>query len=415
MDRLNTALRASTERNEEGALLFIDLDNFKDLNDSRGHDVGDRLLERVANRLVTCVRAGDTVARLGGDEFVVMLENLGDKTADAKTAAKRVADKVLDILNVPYQLDDHEHHSTPSIGIAMLSGYVESVDELLKRADLAMYEAKAAGRNTMRFFHPEMLQAVVARAALEADLRQSMQRNEMVLYFQPVVDHAGQLKGGEALIRWFHPERGIVTPAEFIPLAEQTGLIIPLGSWVLRRACQQLVAWAAEPRTRQLTVAVNVSARQFRHPEFVMQVIDELGHSGADPHLLKIELTESLLLSDVEDIIAKMEELKEIGVGFSLDDFGTGYSSLSYLKRLPLDQVKIDQSFVQDVLTNPNDAAIVRTILALAHSLDLAVVAEGVENEGQLEFLRSHGCNLFQGFLFGKPEVVELMIQRFHD
>ncbi|WP_198972949.1 putative bifunctional diguanylate cyclase/phosphodiesterase [Xylophilus sp. ASV27] len=410
LDRLSAALAQCRVRQQRGALLFIDLDNFKDLNDTMGHDVGDSLLERVANRLVTCVKGGDTVARLGGDEFVVMLEGLEGDEASATAQARLVGERILTLLNNPYQLEGYQHHSTPSLGVALFDGAVESVDDLLKRADLAMYQAKAAGRNTLCFFHPDMQKAVSARSELEADLRHAIDRRELLLYYQPVVDHERRLSGVEALVRWHHPRRGMVTPGEFIPLAEQTGLILPLGYWVLATACEQLVRWQAQPETASLSIAVNVSARQFRQMDFVQRVLDALNRTGARGDRLKIELTETLLLNDVEDIIAKMTALQAHGVGFSLDDFGTGYSSLSYLKRLPLDTLKIDQSFVRDVLTDPNDAAIVRTILALAESLDLAVVAEGVETQGQLDFLMRNGCRAFQGYLFGRPAPVQVML-----
>jgi EAL domain-containing protein (putative c-di-GMP-specific phosphodiesterase class I) len=287
---------------------------------------------------------------------------------------------------------------------------LHTLDELLKRADLAMYQSKAAGRNTLRFFDPDMQAAATARAAMEKDLRVALENDAFVLYYQPVVNVHSLVTGVEALVRWMHPLRGIVSPAEFIPVAEQTGLILDLGQWVLRVACTQLVAWSADPSTEVLTMAVNVSARQFRHPDFCNQILGLLQFSGANPHRLKIELTESLLLSDIEDAVRKMGELRDIGVGFSLDDFGTGYSSLSYLKRLPLDQLKIDQSFVRDVLLDPNDAAIARTILNLAQSLDLGVVAEGVETEGQRQFLLDNGCKSFQGYLFGRPVPVEQLV-----
>ena len=410
LDRLVTALGVCRSQSQHGALLFIDLDNFKDLNDTMGHDVGDSLLERVANRIVTCAQPGDTVARRGGDEFVVMLEGLPAGEQEAIEQVRKVAEHVLEVLNHPYLLEGYQHHSTPSLGIALFDGDVQSVDDLLKRADLAMYQAKAAGRNTLCFFHPDMQQAVSARSALEADLRHAIPHEEMVLFFQPVMDHENRLMGAEVLLRWRHPTRGMVSPGEFIPLAEQTGLILPIGHWVLETACRQLVAWAGDPATRDLSLAVNVSARQFRQIDFVESVLGVLERTGARPDRLKIELTESLLLNDVEDIILRMASLKAHGVGFSLDDFGTGYSSLSYLKRLPLDQLKIDQSFVRDVLTDPNDAAIVRTILALAESLDLQVVAEGVETQGQLDFLRHNGCRAFQGYFFGRPApVVQMM------
>ncbi len=401
--RLAQALAASHRSGQHGALLFIDLDNFKDLNDTLGHAMGDALLRIVAQRLTACMREGDTVARFGGDEFVVMIENLSDSLAESTPLADATARKIMATLNQPYDLEGTQHHSTPSLGVTVFNGHRQSVDELLKRADMAMYQAKAAGRNVVRFFDPEMQAAVAARSALEADLRRGLQREELRLYYQPIVDIASRLTGVEALLRWQHPRRGLVPPVEFIPLAERTGLILPLGQWVLESACRQLALWAAVPETAPLKISVNVSARQFRQPEFVAQVLGVLQRTGASPHRLKIELTESMLLNDVEDVIDKMTQLQARGVGFSLDDFGTGYSSLSYLKRLPLDQLKIDKSFVRDVLTDPNDAAIARTILTLAHSLDLTVVAEGVENEGQRDFLARNGCREFQGYLFGKP------------
>ena len=410
IDRLNQSLTSSVRSHRHGALLFIDLDNFKDLNDTLGHDVGDQLLQQVANRLVTCLREGDTAGRFGGDEFVVMLEGLSDLPSDAASQAELVAEKILGRLNMPYDLLGKQHSSTPSIGITLFSGNQLGTEELFKRADVAMYQAKSAGRNTLRFYDPQMQAAVMTRAALDADLRQGIQRQELLLHYQPVVDTAGRVSGLEALLRWQHPSRGLVSPDEFITLAEQTGLILPIGLWVLQAACKQLVAWSKRPHTRALTLAVNVSARQFRQPDFVAQVMATLDDTGANPQHLKLELTESVLLSDVEDAIRKMSTLRGRGVRFALDDFGTGYSSLSYLKRLPLDQLKIDQSFVRDVLTDPNDAAIVRTILALAHSMDLTAVAEGVETEGQRQFLLSNGCTVFQGYLFGRPVPSEQLL-----
>jgi len=410
MDRLSHAQVTSARSKRYGALLFIDLDNFKDLNDTLGHDVGDLLLEQVALRLVSCLREGDTAARFGGDEFVVMLEDLNESDADAASQAELVAEKIINRLNAPYELVGRQHNSSPSIGITLFCGSSLGVDELLKRADVAMYQAKAAGRNTMRFFDPGMQAAVLARAALDADLRLGLQRDELLLHYQPVVDGYNKIVGYEALLRWRHPGRGMVLPGEFIGLAEQTGLILPIGQWVLRSACRQLVAWAEQPATRKLSLAVNVSARQFRQADFVTQVQAVLDETGVDPQYLKLELTESVLISDVEDAIRKMGALRERGVRFALDDFGTGYSSLSYLKRLPLDQLKIDQSFVRDVLTDPNDAAIVRTILALAQSMDLQAVAEGVETEGQRQFLLDNGCTVFQGYLFGRPGLLGLPV-----
>ena len=403
LDRLSHALVATARNHQQAALLFIDLDNFKDLNDTLGHDLGDKLLEKVANRLVTCVRQGDTVARFGGDEFAVMLEELSPDVGSAIKQVKVVGEKILAAMNRPFDLFGKEHYSTPSIGIAVFSGQQQSMDEVLKRADLAMYQAKAAGRNTLRFFDPALQAAVADRVALEADLRYGLEHGQLVLFYQPIVDEQGVVTGVEALSRWEHPQRGMVAPANFIPMAEETGLILPLGRWVLQTACSQLVVWGGDPLTQHVSVAVNVSAREFRQPEFATQVVETLRKTGANPKRLQLELTESLLLSDVQDAIRKMEQLKALGVRFSLDDFGTGYSSLSYLKRLPLDHLKIDQSFVRDVLTDPNDAAIARTVVGLAQSLGLSVVAEGVETEGQRDFLLASGCKAFQGYLFGQP------------
>jgi EAL domain-containing protein (putative c-di-GMP-specific phosphodiesterase class I) len=289
------------------------------------------------------------------------------------------------------------------MGVTLFVGHQSSIDDLMKYADLAMYEAKKAGRNTLRFFDPEMQATISARAALEKDLREGLSARQFMLYYQPQVGAAGNITGTEALIRWQHPQRGVVSPATFIPLAEETGLILPLGAWVLETACQQLVAWATNPACAHLSIAVNVSARQFRQPDFVEQVLAVIDRCGANPHQLKLELTESLLLDDVEEMIAKMSALKTRGIGFSLDDFGTGYSSLSYLKRLPLDQLKIDQSFVRDLLTDPNDVAIAHTIVALAQSLGLSVIAEGVETEAQQDCLAVQGCLAYQGYLFSRP------------
>ncbi len=407
LDRLQRLVLSSQRTQQHGALLFIDLDNFKDLNDTLGHDMGDQLLTQVAARLTASVRECDTVARFGGDEFVVLLDGLDTQLPQARAQADAVALKLLISLNQPFELAGQQHYSTPSIGLTLFGQERQSVDELLKHADLAMYEAKAAGRNTHRFFDPGMQQALHARSSLEADLRQALARGDLFAHYQPVVDYQGHVKGAEALARWSHPERGPISPAQFIPLAEQTGLILPLGRHILRTACEQLVRWAGKQETAHLSMAVNVSARQFRHSGFMAEVLQTLKETGANPRRLKLELTESLLLGDIEDTIARMVQLKREGVGFALDDFGTGYSSLGYLKRLPLDQVKIDRSFVRDVLSDPNDAAIVRTILALAQSLDLDVVAEGVETAGQLGFLRLHGCEQFQGFLFGRPGPVD--------
>ncbi len=414
LDRLQHALARCRRTPGQGAVLFIDLDNFKDLNDTLGHDMGDRLLAQVATRLQECVREYDTVARFGGDEFVVMLEGLGADEAQAALQAEQVGTHLLAALNKPFALAAQQYYSTPSIGVTLFGAERCGVEDLLKRADMAMYEAKAAGRNTMRFFDPQMQAALGARLQLESDLRAGLEHGHLQVHLQPLMDaDAALVCGAEALVRWQHPQRGLLAPAQFIGLAEQTGLIVPLGRVVLQAACRQLARWAAHEETRTLTLAVNVSARQFRHPGFVQEVLDAAAEEGAPLERLKLELTETLLLGDVEDTVLRMTQLRERGVTFALDDFGTGYSSLGYLKRLPLSQIKIDQGFVRDVLTNPNDAAIVRTILALAHSLDLQVVAEGVETAGQLAFLRHHGCGGYQGWLFGRPCPVEQFEARY--
>ncbi len=403
LDRLQQALTASTRTTHRGAVLLIDLDNFKTLNDTRGHDKGDLLLQQVAQRLVTCVREGDTVARLGGDEFVVLLEGLGEHPDEAATQTEAVGEKILATLNQPYRLAGYEIRSTPSIGVTLFSGHQTSIDELLKQADLAMYQSKTAGRNTLRFFDPAMQAMVTEHAALEVDLREAVKQGQFTLHYQAQVVGDGRLTGAEALVRWQHPQRGLVSPAAFIPLAEETGLILPLGHWVLETACAQLATWARQPNTAQLFLAVNVSANQLHQADFVDQVLAVLSSTGANPKRLKLELTESLLVSDVENTIAKMAALKAHGVGFSLDDFGTGYSSLSYLKRLPLDQLKIDQGFVRDILIDPNDAAIAKMIIALAESMGLTVLAEGVETEAQRAFVARLGCHAYQGYLFSRP------------
>jgi diguanylate cyclase (GGDEF)-like protein/PAS domain S-box-containing protein len=403
LDRLRHALAASARNETVGALLFIDLDNFKTLNDTLGHDKGDLLLESVSRRLIASVREHDTVARLGGDEFVVMLENLSEDPKDAAGEAGLVGEKILLAIDEPHHLAGLTHHSTASIGIALFAQQTDTVDELLRRADLAMYQAKAAGRNTLRFFDPEMQASVTARATLDNELRIAVDAGQFLQQYQAQVADDARLTGAEVLIRWQHPERGMTFPGSFIPEAEETGLILPIGNWVLQTACTQLAIWAKQPKMAQLTLAVNVSALQFRHADFVQQVLAALEHIGANPKKLKLELTESLLVNDVEDIIAKMSALKARGVCFSLDDFGTGYSSLSYLKRLPLDQLKIDQSFVRDILIDPNDAVIAKTIIALADSLGLTVIAEGVETEAQRDFLARQGCLAYQGYLFSHP------------
>jgi len=402
LDRLHHAIAKAARGGTHCAVLFVDLDNFKSLNDTMGHDMGDRLLEMVAFRLSEVTRESDTVARLGGDEFVILLEDLGADQQQAMSNAAAVAGKVLDSLSRCYTLDAHELRSTPSIGVVLFGAEHHTINDLLRQADMAMYEAKAAGRATFRFFDPHMQVALDASAMLEADLRFALQRDELRLYYQPVVDQAGNVTGVEALLRWQHPQRGLIPPGDFIPQAEKSGLIVELGEWVLDAACRQLVQWSGSTDNAHLSMAVNVSARQFRQPAFVDQVLAVLDRTGADPRLLKLELTESMLLTDMDDVIAKMTTLKAHGVGFALDDFGTGYSSLSYLKLLPIDQLKIDRSFVHDMLHTRHASSIVRAIITLAYSMDLAVVAEGVETREQWQALEAFGCNAFQGFLFGR-------------
>jgi diguanylate cyclase (GGDEF)-like protein/PAS domain S-box-containing protein len=407
MDRLRQAMTASTRSGSFGALLIIDLDNFKILNDTHGHDMGDQLLKQVAERLAGCVRAEDTLARIGGDEFVIVLTGLGGGALDTAAHAETAGEKIIQALNPSYLLSNIAWHSTPSIGITIFQGHQTTTDELMKQSDLAMYRAKAAGRNALRFFDPTMEVAVQERAALEDDLRRAIEERQFLLHYQAQVVDEGRATGAEVLLRWQHPQRGMVSPADFIPLAEETGLIIPLGQWVLETACIQLANWATRREMANLTIAVNVSARQFRLPNFVDQVLSVLKTTGANPHRLKLELTESLLVHDIEEVIEKMFVLKAKGIGFSLDDFGTGYSSLSYLKRFPLDQLKIDQSFVREVLSDPNDAAIAKTIVALGRSLGLGVIAEGVETAAQRDFLASSGCHAYQGYFFSRPLPIE--------
>lgn len=407
MDRLGTALPACAASGDHGALMFIDLDNFKTLNDTLGHDKGDMLLRQVARRLMAAVRPVDTVARLGGDEFVVMLQGLGTDHDRAAEGAQVAAGKILEALGTPYSLDGSEHFSTCSIGVTCFSGLQAGVGDLLKQADLAMYQAKTSGRNTVCLFNPEMQAAVTAHASLSTDMRQSLRDRHFVVHYQPQVDRDGRMSGVEALVRWQHPQRGLMAPSDFIPVAEDTGLILPLGQWVLEMACDQIATWAMRPATAHLSIAVNVSVKQFRHPEFVDLVVEAITHSGIRPDRLKLELTETLLADGMEVTIAKMGILKDMGVTLSLDDFGMGYSALSSLKRIPLDQLKIDKSFVRDILRDPNDAAIARAIIAMAQSLGLSVMAEGVETEAQREFLARQGCHCFQGYLFSEPLPIE--------
>ncbi|UHD18531.1 EAL domain-containing protein [Thiocapsa bogorovii] len=403
LDRLNQTLAAAARTGQDGALIFIDLDNFKQLNDTRGHQVGDLLLEEVAHRLTETVRKSDSVARLGGDEFVVLLQDLGDDSAQAAALAEAVGEKIITVLGRPYMLAGKEHESTPSLGIAMFDREPHTAEEILKHADLAMYQAKAAGRNRLRFYDPKMQASVNQRAALERELRHAIGDGQLVLHYQSQVDGQGHVSGAEALLRWRHPERGLIPPAQFIGLAESLGLALPLGRWVLASACAQLAEWARRPETAGLNLAVNISGAHFRRPELVEDIRRALAESGANPKRLRLELAEATLLDDPDDSLAKMIALKETGVGFTLDNFGSGYCSLSYLKRLPLDQLKIAPAFVHEVLEGSEDDATADSFVALAESLGLAIMAEGVETEAQRDYLAHHGCQIFQGFLFGLP------------
>jgi diguanylate cyclase (GGDEF)-like protein len=403
MDHLKRAKALSARSGNYGGLMLIDLDKFKILNDTHGHDLGDMLLREVAQRLKASLREGDTVARLGGDEFVLVVVDIGQNAVEAAAAAEAVGKKLLELLSRPYQLGNLTHASAASIGITLFKGDEVSADDLLKQADLAMYKSKDSGRNVFRFFGKQMETSMLQRAMLDKELRQALADGQFQLYYQPQVGPEDELTGAEALIRWEHPRRGLVGPGEFIAVAEETALILPLGQWVLETVCKQLANWADRPATAALKIAVNVSARQFQQPEFVDQVISTLRRTGANPHRLTLELTESVLVHNVEDVIEKMSQLKKAGVNFALDDFGTGYSSLYYLKRLPLDQLKIDRSFVRDVLTDPDDAAIAKTIVALAQTLGLRVIAEGIETAEQRAFLVSSGCHCYQGNFFSKP------------
>lgn len=404
MDRLGEVIQSCQTTGEgQGALLLLDIDNFKSLNETLGHQYGDALLRLVATRLSNCIAGKHTLARQGGDEFAVVLEDLPPDSMDAGRRAEQVGSAILEALRTPFYLGNQDFHVTVSMGAVVFDGHGDTVEELLKRADLALYQAKSAGRDTLQFFDPSMQKAVSARVEMEKDIRLALERHEFDLYFQPQVQ-CDKVIGAEALLRWKHPTKGFIPPSTFVPIAEESGLILPLGEWVLFAACRQLAHWARDPQLQQLTMAVNVSPRQFYQPDFVQQVQRALEVTGARAQLLELELTEGMLLTDVDDTIWKMVQLKELGVMFSLDDFGTGYSSLSYLKRLPLDKLKIDQSFVQEVVDSPNDATIAKSIIALGTSLGLQVIAEGVETEAQRDFLTSNGCHYWQGFLFSRPQ-----------
>lgn len=402
VDQFQQATQTQRQNNVFGALLLIDIDDFKILNDTRGHEIGDLLLTQVAERLLRCVQPNDFVARFGGDEFIVMLADLGSVEKIAMARAETISKSILSILRQDFLLGAGIYRSTGSIGVCLFSRAQTGIETLLKRVELAMYKAKRDGRNLVRFFDPEMEVAIEQRANLENNLRDAIHEQQFILHYQAQVTDS-QLIGAEVLARWQHPERGMVSPAEFIPLAEESGLIIPLGLWVLEEACFQLANWGREPKLEHLTLAVNVSIQQFNQADFVDRVLDVIQRTGANPRRLKLELTESLMASNVSVIIEKMRTLRSEGIQFSLDDFGTGYSSLSYLKSLPIDQLKIDQSFVRDLLENPDDVAITKTIIKLGQNMGLGIIAEGVETSQHQTFLAKLGCKVYQGYLFGRP------------
>jgi len=402
-DRLQRALSVSTRSHLYGAVLMIDLDNFKSINDSRGHEIGDHLLAEVALRIQSCLRQADTVARIGGDEFSVVLVDLDTQEAQAALLAERVGEKIMAALNQPFLLENKLHHNSASMGLCLFLGQNATQEELLKRADIAMYQAKNSGRNALRFFDPQIQATLEARIALESELHEALPGHQLKLYYQIQVDATQGVTGAEVLLRWQHPTHGLVLPDQFIPLAEESGLIVPIGEWVLRTACEQLAAWSGQPVAEHFLLSVNVSARQFRQPDFVAMVERILLETGIDPQRLKLELTESLVLHNVQDTIAKMKALNLRGIHFSMDDFGTGYSSLSHLTHLPIQQLKIDRSFVRHIASNHNDAVIAQTIIGMANNLGVAVIAEGVEDEEQRACLERLGCPSYQGYLFGRP------------
>jgi diguanylate cyclase (GGDEF)-like protein/PAS domain S-box-containing protein len=401
VERLTSTVGARSRDGHKRALLFIDLDDFKTLNDTLGHHIGDLMLQEVARRIAACIRKNDIVGRLGGDEFVVMLEDLGEDPEDAATHARAVAEKILAAIVFPYDLENHDCCSASSIGITVFGDNANGVNEVLQQADIAMYQAKAAGRNRVHFFEPQLQVAVNARASAESDIRRAIKTNQFVLYYQPQID-SGRLTGAEALLRWNHPRRGVVTPDEFIPLAEKTGLILTLGYWALECACLQVAAWASDEKTASISVSVNISVRQMLHPNFVEQVLEILARTKANPRNLRLELTESMFVDNFEEVIAKMAVLRARGLKFSVDDFGTGFSCLSYLKRLPIDELKIERTFVHDIVWDANSGAIAESIILLGRALGLSVIAEGVETVEQRDSLLRLGCSSFQGWLFSR-------------
>lgn len=405
-DRLIQAIAATSRHSAYGAIFFIDLDKFKLLNDTHGHDIGDLLLVEIAQRLKQLVRKSDTVARHGGDEFMILLEDLSVNIEEAATLANQLGEKIFESMQKPFFLKTRDYYAQMSIGVTLLNSD-DTVEDLFKHADIALYQAKNSGRNTLRFFDPTMQATLDLHSALEAELREALSKNQFRLYYQPQVDELHRVGGVEALIRWLHPERGLISPDDFIPLAEESDLILPIGLWVLQSACEQLKIWKNNPHTAQLNVAVNVSSRQFRQPDFVPQIQQVLQNCGVNPSLLKLELTESLVLENVEETIQKMAAIQHLGVNFSMDDFGTGFSSLSYLAQLPLNQLKIDKSFVNKIFEHRDNEMIARTIIAMGIGLGMNVIAEGVETIAQQKFLEASGCLFYQGYLFSRPLPIE--------
>lgn len=412
LDRLQHSLVNRHQEMGNGAVIMIDLDNFRTLNDTLGHQTGDQLLTAIARRLSHQIRVSDTLARFGGDEFMLLLEDLSADISVLLNQVEQVLDKLIAAFEQPFILQNQDYVTTASFGVALFSDSQHSAEELIKQAELAIYDAKKVGRNQVRFFDTRMQQQAEHRAELEFGLRRALKENEFILYYQPQYHSNQQLLGAEVLIRWQPPDQPLVSPADFIPVAEATGLIVPMGHWILRTACQQLVDWARDPETAHLTLAVNISAVQMHHHQFVEDVLSILNETGAPAHRLELELTESLLIDNIEHTIDKMLQLKQHGIRFSLDDFGTGFSSLNMLISLPLDTLKVDQAFVRDMHRDPRDLAVARTIIDLGRSLSLNVIAEGVESEQQLHSLQMLGCQCFQGYLYARPMPInEFMTQ----
>lgn len=409
LDRLRQEMARSQRHGHVGAVLFLDMDHFKTINDSLGHRVGDKLLQSVAARLLGRLRDEDTVARIGGDEFVALIPEIGNASGTAVANSQQLAIEMLELFRRPFTIEGHALHLSASIGVTLFPMGQQDPEDLLQQADVAMYSAKESGRDNTQLFLPSMQAAVDERLKIERGLRHALAHDGLDLYYQPQVTDGGRLIGAEALVRWNHPEQGLVSPAQFIGIAEETGLIYQLGDWVLRRACADLAELSVDG---DLRISVNISPKQFREAGFVERVSSIVADTGAPPERLTLEITESVVIDNIEQTVERMHALKALGISFSVDDFGTGHSSLAYLKRLPLDTLKIDQSFVLDIGTDANDAVIVETIIVMARHLGMDVIAEGVETNEALAFLRSRGCRKFQGYLFGRPEPLKVLRSR---